>query len=64
MKTLFHFAKQNTQCKSDHFTYFIVQMQFLPVSGSLKSGNVIVLSCRLSAIALSNKLLPRPESLQ
>lgn len=45
------------------FSLFIVCMQFLPVSGSLKSGNVIVLSCRLSAIALSNKLLPRPESL-
>lgn len=36
---------------------------YLPVSGSLKSGRVIALSCRLSAMALSNRLLPRPESL-
>ena len=35
-----------------------------PVSGSLKSGKVIVLSCRLSAMVLSKRLLPRPESLQ
>lgn len=37
---------------------------FSPVSGSLKSGKVIVLSCRLSAMVLSKRLLPRPESLQ
>lgn len=35
----------------------------VPVSGSLKSGRVMALSCRLSAMARSSRLLPRPESL-
>lgn len=34
-----------------------------PVSGSLKSGSVMAFSWRRSATALSNRLLPLPESL-
>lgn len=44
-------------------TYFGDVCLCLPVSGSLKSGSVMALSCRLSAMARSNRLLPRPESL-
>lgn len=35
----------------------------LTVSGSAEVWQVIVLSCRLSAMVLSKRLLPRPESL-
>lgn len=46
---------ESATCTSEHVC--------LPVSGSLKSGRVMALSCRLSAMALSSRLLPRPESL-